>query len=55
MDTPKAKKYYVLLLFNYSSPSVSFETNDKEDAQTYARIMHKTNPKDTYVVVESLE
>lgn len=55
MYTPKAKKYYVLLLFNYGSPSVSFETNNKEDANTYARIMRKSNPKDTYVVVGALE
>lgn len=47
------RKYYVLMLFRVSMPSVIFCTNIGSDAYTYAKIMARSDDKHQYVVVEN--
>lgn len=47
------RKYYVLMLFRVSMPSVIFCTNIKNDAYDYAKIVERSDDNHQYVVVEN--
>lgn len=52
MEDLSPKKYYVLILFRISEPSVVFSTDIEKDAYTYAEIMKRANPNNQYIVVK---
>lgn len=44
------KKYFVLKVYEYTTPSVVFQSDVEQNARDYAELMHREYG-DTYVVV----
>lgn len=49
------KKYGVVRVYNGLNGSVIFESDDKQNAKDYARIMRDEDPEHEYVRIERME
>lgn len=49
------KKFTVIEVFRYFSPSVKESFDEKDDAYAFVRLLKRTHPNSEYVVCETIE
>ena len=49
------KKFIVIKVFSYVSPSIEESFDEKDDAYAFARLLKRTHPDSKYTVCETIE